>query len=180
MTIILATSDYRRVPYADKIVVLNEQGQIQHSGSPDELRQNPDLRWLIGAGGEADTTTNISQKAARSDAKRASKKPKAGNESADAALQEISVAAEMQADGARQTGDTAVYKFYMESAGWKTLTIFIISIIVFAYCDSFPSIWLKWWAEANEKHPNQNLGKWLGVYTALAIGAISACLFGTW
>ena len=113
--------------------------------------------------------------------------------------------AEVEADSARQMGDSAVYKFYAQSAGWFTMTTFVISICIFAFCDSFPSkshvhfplgpridsrvhvpntsptgVWLKWWAEANEKEPNANLGKWLGVYAVLGICAITACLFGTW
>lgn len=45
----------------------------------------------------------------------------------------------LQTDAARQMGDSAVYKFYIESAGWPTIIAFTIGIIVFAFCDSFPS-----------------------------------------
>lgn len=38
----------------------------------------------------------------------------------------------------RQLGDSTVYKFYLASAGWKPATIFVASMIVFAFCDSFP------------------------------------------
>ncbi|RFU80509.1 abc transporter [Trichoderma arundinaceum] len=178
MTIILASSDYRRVPYADQIVLLNEQGQLQYVGSVDELKQNSDLNWLMG---DTNAQANKGQQDNITRNKRKSKSP--ANQATDAAaavLQEVDLAAELQADAARQMGDSAVYKFYVESAGWPTLIAFIIAIIVFAFCDSFPSIWLKWWAESNEEHPNSDLGKWLGVYTVLALGAISACLFGTW
>lgn len=45
----------------------------------------------------------------------------------------------LQTDAARQMGDSAVYKFYLESAGWPTIITFTVAIIVFAFCDSFPS-----------------------------------------
>jgi ATP-binding cassette subfamily C (CFTR/MRP) protein 1 len=45
----------------------------------------------------------------------------------------------LQTDAARQMGDSAVYKFYLESAGWPTIIAFTLGIIVFAFCDSFTS-----------------------------------------
>ncbi|EJT82415.1 hypothetical protein GGTG_02388 [Gaeumannomyces tritici R3-111a-1] len=67
-----------------------------------------------------------------------------------------------------------MYLFYGEGAGWYTVAAFLVAMIVFAFCNSFPYIWLGWWAEANAQH----LGKWLGVYTALGVGAIIAVLIG--
>jgi hypothetical protein len=44
----------------------------------------------------------------------------------------------------------------------------------------FADLWLAWWADANAIAPNTDLGKWLGVYSALAIGAMISLLVGTW
>lgn len=46
---------------------------------------------------------------------------------------------EVPTDSARQTGDSAVYKYYIESAGWVAVIGFVVSMAVFAFCDSFPS-----------------------------------------
>ncbi|KAL7783854.1 hypothetical protein V8C37DRAFT_26622 [Trichoderma ceciliae] len=46
--IVLASSDYRRVPYTDYIVLLNDQGQLHYAGNLDELNQNPYIDWLVG------------------------------------------------------------------------------------------------------------------------------------
>lgn len=96
-----------------------------------------------------------------------------------------------------------MYLFYGKAAGWSTIAAFLVAMLIFAFCDSFPcknlcfpfrdrpywrltarscypDIWLGWWAEANALRPNQDLGKWLGVYTALGVGAIIAVLVGAW
>lgn len=107
---------------------------------------------------------------------------------------------EDQADSARQLGDWGMYSFYARAAGWFSLATFAGAMIVFAFCDSFPGnlppgsihveiiiltnsssdIWLKWWAESNEQRPNEDLGKWLGVYAALGVGSVASVLFGMW
>ncbi|GKT46470.1 ABC transporter ecdL [Colletotrichum spaethianum] len=82
---------------------------------------------------------------------------------------------EDQADATRQLGDWGMYRFYAKGAGWLSLTTFASAMVVFAFY-----IWLKWWAESNETRPNQDLGKWLGVYAALGVGSGVSVLFGMW
>ena len=41
-------------------------------------------------------------------------------------------------------------------------------------------LWVKWWAEANERKPNGDLGKWLGVFVTLGVGMNVSILFGMW
>ncbi|KYK57377.1 ABC transporter [Drechmeria coniospora] len=181
ITVIVATSDVRRVPFADKIVVLNEHGQLRFAGLPAELKQATDLDWAVGeiySRGAPDSKPGAKRSKGNADAKEDGRRPAVTNTAS--ALQEAVDMVEIQANSARQVGDSAVYGFYAKSAGWFTMTSFIISICIFAFCDSFPSVWLKWWAEANLREPNANLGKWLGVYAVLGIGAVCACLFGTW
>ncbi|KAJ0284634.1 hypothetical protein COL940_003955 [Colletotrichum noveboracense] len=89
-------------------------------------------------------------------------------------------ALEEQADATRQLGDWAMYSFYAKAAGWFSLSMFAGFMIVFAFFDSFPDIWLKWWTEANEQRPNQDLGKWVGIYTALGVGSIVSFFISIW
>ncbi|KAL7924395.1 multidrug resistance-like protein [Trichoderma austrokoningii] len=174
MTIVLASSDYRRVPYADQIILLSEQGQLRYAGSVDDLKENPDFNWLLG-----DSTTQTSKRS-KDGITKSKRKPEPSTNPAQDAVAAAELTGALQTDAARQMGDSAVYKFYLESAGWPTLIAFVVAIIVFAFCDSFPSVWLKWWTESNEEDPNSDLGKWLGVYTVLSIGAFSSCLFACW
>ena len=46
---------------------------------------------------------------------------------------------DIKADATRQLGDSAMYKFYAQGAGWPALLMFCIAMCVFAACDSFPS-----------------------------------------
>jgi ATP-binding cassette, subfamily C (CFTR/MRP), member 1 len=41
-------------------------------------------------------------------------------------------------------------------------------------------VWLNWWAAANEEQGSRDLGKWLGVLVALAIGSTIAASLGDW
>ncbi|KAM0463152.1 hypothetical protein ACHAPV_003278 [Trichoderma viride] len=174
MTIVLASSDYRRVPYADQIILLNDQGQLQYAGSVDDLKEKPDLKWLLG-----DSAAKANKRSKEGITKNKRKSEPSTNSAPDAIATAELIGA-LQTDAARQMGDSAVYKFYLESAGWPTIITFTVAIIVFAFCDSFPSVWLKWWAESNEEDPNSDLGKWLGVYTVFSIGAFCSCLFACW
>ena len=85
-----------------------------------------------------------------------------------------------QGDMRRRDGDSSVYKFYLRSAGLLSPSIIAAAMIILAFCDGFPNLWLKWWAEDNAREPNANLGKWLGVYVALGAGAGLSLAVGAW
>ncbi|KAH8712254.1 hypothetical protein GQ44DRAFT_689190 [Phaeosphaeriaceae sp. PMI808] len=74
---------------------------------------------------------------------------------------------EIQAEANRRTGDVAIYRYYIGSVGWLPTIIFVVSISIFIFGISFPSIWVKMWAEFNEERPNQRLGFYLGIYSML-------------
>ncbi|KAL2881878.1 hypothetical protein SGCOL_002614 [Colletotrichum sp. CLE4] len=162
-TVILASSDSRRVPFAEDVILLNNEGRIAENEASikvDRLRNSP------------------SKYARTSDNDSAALLPMAtANDKPPATVLGL---LEDQADSARQLGDWRMYSFYARAAGWFSLSTFAGAMIVFAFCDSFPDIWLKWWAESNEQRPNQDLGKWLGVYTALGAGSVASVLFGMW
>ncbi|KAL1619695.1 hypothetical protein SLS56_010027 [Neofusicoccum ribis] len=162
-TVVVASSDVRRVPYADYIVLLNKKGQVIESGTV------ADLSHVFGPSEKQQPWTS----------ERGAGNPQI-QDVRSGTLEQVLATTDENLKSARQMGDSAVYKFYMKSAGTLTLIIFFISMAVFAFCDSFPNIWLKWWAEANEKKPNADLGKWLGVYAALGVGAVAAVLVGIW
>jgi ATP-binding cassette, subfamily C (CFTR/MRP), member 1 len=46
---------------------------------------------------------------------------------------------DIKLDATRQLGDSAMYMFYARGAGWLSLVIFCIAMLVEAFCDSFPS-----------------------------------------
>lgn len=83
---------------------------------------------------------------------------------------------EIQAEANRRTGDVAIYGYYAGSVGWIPTIVFIVSCTIFIFGISFPSIWVKMWAEYNEEHPNKRLGFYLGIYSML--GAVSFGFLG--
>ncbi|KAK1450990.1 ABC transporter [Colletotrichum cuscutae] len=182
-TVILASSDSRRVPFADDVVLLNDEGRIIDNEAVTKVDRQP---------------SSSSKRAGTSDSESGKVPPMTiTNDKPPATVLGL---LDDQADSARQLGDWGIYGFYARAAGWFSLSTFAGAMIVFAFCDSFPGnlpqgpidveiirltnsssdIWLKWWAESNEQRPNQDLGKWLGVYAALGVGSVASVLFGMW
>lgn len=122
---------------------------------------------------------------------------------------------DIQAEANRRTGDTAIYLYYVQTVGWIPTIIFIVSITIFIFGQSFPSkyllaftnlfhppqlishvtalspflsnadplhlaLWVKWWASFNAEYPNQQLGKWLGVYAMLGAVALLFLIISCW
>jgi ATP-binding cassette, subfamily C (CFTR/MRP), member 1 len=46
---------------------------------------------------------------------------------------------DIQAETNRRTGDAAIYLFYVRSVGWIATLIFVVSITIFIFGQSFPS-----------------------------------------
>ncbi|KAF4929096.1 ABC transporter atnG [Colletotrichum viniferum] len=162
-TVVLVSSDSRRLPFADDVVFLNEDGQIKAAELSSTASQ---LSSLVKPSAVSYTSKDATVDTSG-----------LGNEKPPKA---VINALEEQADATRQLGDWAMYSFYAKAAGWFSLSMFAGFMIVFAFFDSFPDIWLKWWTEANEQRPNQDLGKWVGVYAALGVGSIVSFFISIW
>ncbi|GCB19936.1 multidrug resistance-associated protein 1 [Aspergillus awamori] len=61
-------------------------------------------------------------------------------------------------DASRRTGDVTIYKYYLEMVGILNSVVFFIAVAIFTFSLAFPSVWVQWWAAANEKHPYKDLG----------------------
>lgn len=161
VTVLVTSSDGRVVTYADEILILNDKGRIEDKGSPSDLGSKS-RRF------ESLAEEIWQHKKGTSDAQNVQE------DRIDATL----TAKQLEADSMRRLGDPQMYKFYAEAAGWLPLAIFIISMFLLAFCGAFTNVWLKWWSEANIAQPNEDLGKWLGVYAVLGVGSIFTLLFG--
>jgi ATP-binding cassette subfamily C (CFTR/MRP) protein 1 len=76
-------------------------------------------------------------------------------------------------DASRRTGDSAIYLYYVRSIGWLPTMVFVAAITAYIVCQSFPTIWVNWWSEANKREPNGNLGYYLGIYAMLGVLALA-------
>ncbi|KAK1624645.1 P-loop containing nucleoside triphosphate hydrolase protein [Colletotrichum phormii] len=52
--------------------------------------------------------------------------------------------------------------------------------VVWVFLTKFPEIWLSWWGEANDRHPNQETGKYMGVYATLRVLPLVALAATCW
>ncbi|KAK3371045.1 P-loop containing nucleoside triphosphate hydrolase protein [Lasiosphaeria ovina] len=165
-TVVLASSSAARLPYADHVVVLSPSGTIAAQGS---------FAALNDAGGyvssfalpRADWTGEPDDKSLGSKPDGAAK----SSSSESAAPRDD----ESEPDTSRQTGDVQIYMYYVRSVGWWASLVFVVAIVGFVFCQSFPNVWVQWWAADNEAHPNSRLGYWLGIYAMLG-GAAIVCL----
>ncbi|KAH6876442.1 P-loop containing nucleoside triphosphate hydrolase protein [Thelonectria olida] len=166
-TVIIASSRAKRLPYADHIISLDGTGRGCEEGSFDKLTSSGGYvsRSLVSS---ADWTY--------------AQTPAAPTESSADALGNSEVALlEDAEDGAgRRTGDVAIYTYYIRAIGWIPTFIFVFAICAFIFCQSFPTIWLNWWAAANAKDPFTRLGYYLGIYAMLGGLAIVFLVASTW
>ncbi|AEO64844.1 uncharacterized protein THITE_35966 [Thermothielavioides terrestris NRRL 8126] len=169
-TVLLVSSSAKRLPYADHIVCLGPNGVLTAQGSFSELNDAggyvssfslPHADWSY----TVDDVDDQIVEAAALDKERegiTTARPK-GSDSAEA-------------DTGRRTGDVQIYLYYVKSVGWWATILFVLAIVGFIFCMSFPNVWVQWWAADNDSHPNERLGYWLGIY-AMFGGAAIVCLF---
>ncbi|KAK7997070.1 hypothetical protein PG989_005110 [Apiospora arundinis] len=79
-----------------------------------------------------------------------------------------------------QLGDHAAYGFYFSSLG-VVLTSILLTLEVFtAFFQTFPSIWLKWWADASAADGNHKTGLYLGIYAVFQVAGVIFYFTITW
>lgn len=168
----MLTTTANRLPYADHIISLDGTGIGCEQGSLDKLTDSGGYvsRSLVfSADGKLEPAPATSAAAAASDSP------------ADALVSsEVGLPEEMEDGASRRTGDVAVYTYYIRAIGWIPTLIFVVCICAFIFCQSFPTIWLNWWAAANAKDPFTRLGYYLGIYAMLGGLAIIFLVLSTW
>ncbi|KAJ5085131.1 hypothetical protein N7532_009902 [Penicillium argentinense] len=163
-TVILATHNYRLLPYVDEVVALND-GRVSRIGTYEELRttlpedsqseNNQDLEGPTAANRNPTNLTNVYEILQTS------------TEDSDP-------------DMARRDGKWSVYAFYFESAGWWIMILVAVCVGIYGFSDKFSTIWLQQWSNANDLHPNERVGFYVGVYTVLLTMSLVAFMMGTW
>lgn len=157
MSVLAAASTARRAPYADQMNFLSENGQMIEEENSNKHGRRIDMP--SNAGYDMSPERSGSQLEATQTSTRLPRS-------------RLQPGAALEARHARQAGDSTVYSYYLKSAGTASVIFFAASMAGYAFFQSFPSLWLSWWTEANEKRPNSGLGKWLGGYAAFGVGAL--------
>ncbi|CAG7555748.1 unnamed protein product [Fusarium equiseti] len=76
-------------------------------------------------------------------------------------------------DLARKTGDTECYKIYVQSMGWKVISIVFPASVVGAVLEVIPQFWLRIWTEQGEGSKDP---KYAGGYVGLVISSMILAL----
>ncbi|QGA21216.1 hypothetical protein EYB26_008926 [Talaromyces marneffei] len=172
-SVVLATHTQRMLPYADRIIALNNGFVVNDGPYQKILAETPEIaaKSMISS-----IKPSISSEDGHSEIEKDSLGRKATKTGINGSEEALVI---KKQDLSRRNGTWDVYKYYVKSAGYKTTGLFIFSILVSAFFSSFAILWLQWWSDANETQPNGRLGYYLGVYAAIFVlnfmGLVSAC-----
>ena len=81
---------------------------------------------------------------------------------------------EAQQDLNRKTGDLSIYSYWFKAIGWKNGVVYLLLYTLYVFFYKFPQIWLRLWAEANERSPGSHAAYYLGIYGLLTILSLLA------
>ncbi|KAF2186291.1 canalicular multispecific organic anion transporter 1 [Zopfia rhizophila CBS 207.26] len=167
-TVLIASSSAKRLPYCDHLIALDSSGKIVEQGSFESLNR---------AGGYVSSFDLPPPDWDFMPDKHVYEAPPKYTERANSGKVTED---DIQAKANRRTGDAAIYLYYVHSVGWIPTIIFIVSITIFIFGISFPTLWVKWWASFNAKAPNEKLGYYLGIYGMLGGVALIFLIISCW
>ncbi|KAK0391440.1 hypothetical protein NLU13_0941 [Sarocladium strictum] len=76
-------------------------------------------------------------------------------------------------------GDLSAYAFYFRAVGWRASFLFMLLQVFFGFFQTFPTVWLNWWATANGSGSHRT-GYYLGTYSALQVLSLLSIFFLCW
>lgn len=159
-TVILATQSVNLLPFSDQVIVLKdgvvaEQGDFaalnKTGGYVASLNKHDDSE--VGSSDEAGSSEAHGQSGQDQEARPKTARPRQAEPE----------------DKRRQRGDSAVYGFFLKAIGMPFAIGLLVSEISWAFLSTFSTVWLNFWSEANAERPNQHIGYYLGVYSALQV-----------
>lgn len=155
-TILLATQSAAFLPSADVLISLDGNGCIGEIGTYQELKQ---------AGGYTQTLVQANSDAEPSTASESSQHAAAQPEKKEHKAKEK----KETDDKRRQLGDKTVYAYYFGSVGVVFAGTLLALEVVHAFLQTFPTVWLNFWATAVQNDPDTPAGRYLGTYAALQV-----------
>ncbi|KAL6923650.1 hypothetical protein FSST1_000924 [Fusarium sambucinum] len=157
-TVILATQSANFLTFADRIICLSKEGGISEQGS---------FQTLENSNGYVKSLMDNNARHSNSEASGKVVKEHAIDETGQS-KHETPQQQEEPNDARRQRGDSTVYRYYFSSTGGLFIVTLLGLEIIWAFLGSFPTIWLKFWTDDNEKG-NDRAGYYLRIYAALQI-----------
>lgn len=109
---------------------MDANGRIVESGTAEEIAARP--------GNILDLGKNAKNQAQENDAG-SPILPTRRSDNEISSFAAVVPTTEFEADLSRQTGDSSVYVFYIRLAGWRASLSFLASMLIYAFCEAFPS-----------------------------------------
>ncbi|CAH0043540.1 unnamed protein product [Clonostachys solani] len=163
-TVLLATHTVSAAREADQVIMMGTGGVILKQGSPASLD-------LISSGSDIKESSTPVEEVSDADTPADTPGP-----SAPAIDPEDLSKKEAEDDLTRKTGDIRLYFYYFRSVGWAVTTVLFVSCAVFSWSAQFPTLWLKWWSDAN----GENTTMYMTVYGMFCVICLLALTFGVW
>ncbi|CAG8898199.1 unnamed protein product [Penicillium egyptiacum] len=168
-TVVLATHTRSLLPYADEVILLESGRKVLQCTYQELIDQLPeytqssldDKHGAVNAEPNEITESN----------------PLPRHASSEGVESEFT---ELKKNLARRDGSWSIYSYYARKAGLPQVGLFTTFLLAYGFTTQFSSIWLKWWSDANEAHPNSDVGKYLGFYTVISLLAILSLGAGCW
>ncbi|KAL7922301.1 multidrug resistance-like protein [Trichoderma austrokoningii] len=157
-TVLLATQSVDFLASADHIIALGRDGKIIEQGSFERLSMADGYVQSLMADKSTVAATDVHQDEQIS-------------ESAAEAVPKVEYKAkqvEIKDDKRRQTGDSTVYKYYFGSIGTVFIVTLLVLEVIWAFLQSFPTVWLEFWSDSNAQGHNR-AGLYLGVFAILQV-----------
>ncbi|KAM7217288.1 multidrug resistance-associated protein 1-like protein 5, partial [Rhypophila decipiens] len=173
--VVFATHNAQWLPYADEIIVLGPEGRIIAQGDYESLivgcEYVRNLQVLTQKHPE-DSDFVAGQRETRDDEVVLAEKDNDGG--SDKMLARVS--SKNQPD---QTEEEAVSKpkpragsnfwYYVSSMGKGPIWGFATLVLLRVACNTAQPVWLKFWVSTNQRNPEEDIGKWVGVYMLLSL-----------
>ncbi|KAE8381911.1 putative multidrug resistance protein [Aspergillus bertholletiae] len=151
-TVVLSTHTARCIDHADKIIVLDAEGNILTETSYETMKQTGQLEKFASTEGDGKPSTELTASEVT------------GLHQNSAAVKDETSLELM--DVTRRTGDLAVYAYYFRTIHPGLWIAFLIIHIAAAFSDCFPQVWLSWWTTYGG-----HLAMRFSVYAVLALAA---------
>ncbi|RAH67341.1 P-loop containing nucleoside triphosphate hydrolase protein [Aspergillus aculeatinus CBS 121060] len=157
-TVLLSTHNSKVAALADEIFVLEDGRVAQHILSSHST-QSPQAQ---------SHSTEADEDAAK-------KWPIASERCVEPQEDELPSDDNSRSQGSTQSShseDGAGYFYYLKCTGRTLASVYVILILIAAFCQDFPNLWLKWWSNADSQGSSQLSGMYLGVFIAFAVGTV--------
>ncbi|KAH8693924.1 ABC transporter [Talaromyces proteolyticus] len=161
VTVIMVTNSMNRLPFADHIIGLSAEGTILTQGSFEHVQKRL---------GDIETAEPMNIM-----------KPPAivMKSNLPSAIQHGGPQTTQNLDDRRES-DFSTYKYYFSTAPWISWFVFYFFLASYVFFQSFPSVWVTWWAEDNDKMPNLHMEMRIGIYWMLGVLGIIFLVLAAW